>query len=503
MSNIRKQSLISSVIVYFGFALGLLNNYLFKKKGCFTEKKYWITAMFIAIANIMFSVASLGMPGYIGKFFPYYKAHLKEDKNDLITWALLIPCLGFLLVIIAGLFFKNILIDKIFNNSPELLQYYYWTFPFGFGLTIFLVLEAYLWQQRKAVFSNFNKEVLFRFIVTILIVLTTFKVIKSFDLFIKLYSFAYLLLVGLVLCYLAKNNRLHFVFKVSTVTRRFADKIKTLVSFVWAGGLVFNIANVFDTIVLAAVLPNGMAVAGVFTFAQNISSLIQAPQRGVVSASVGPLSQAWKERDYEKINKIYKRSSINQLIFASALFCLIWLNFDEGIKTFQLKESYELAKYVFFYIGLSKIIDMGTGVNAQIIGTSTFWRFEFITGLVLLALALPLNYFITRQIGITGPAISNLIAFSIYNLIRYLFLWRRFGMQPFTIKSVYTLILAIAVYFICLLLYKNETGFIWMIIRSFSFILLFAAGVVAFRLSEDVQPLWQLAMKKLRLGKGR
>ena len=84
----------------------------------------------------------------------------------------------------------------------------------------------------------------------------------------------------------------------------------------WAGGLVFTVANVFDTIVLTAVLPNGLAVAGLFTLAQNIASLIQAPQRGIISASIGPLSQAWKEKDYGTINRIYQRSSINQL------FCL-------------------------------------------------------------------------------------------------------------------------------------------------------------------------------------
>ncbi|HVG42967.1 MAG TPA: polysaccharide biosynthesis C-terminal domain-containing protein [Chitinophagaceae bacterium] len=499
MSTIRRQSIISSVIVYFGFALGLFNTYLFTKKGGFTEEQYGLTAMFIAIANIMFSVASLGMPAYISKFYPYYRDRLKDDKNDLITWAMLIPCFGFLLVLISGLFFKNILVDKIFNNSPLLLKYYYWTFPFGFGLTIFLVLEAYLWQQRKAVLSNFTKEVLFRFIVTILIVLTTFHIIKDFDLFIKIYSFAYILLVVIILIYLIKNKRLHFVFKVSTVTLRFKNKIKTLISFVWAGGLVFNIANVFDTIVLAAVLPNGMAVAGVFTFAQNISSLLQAPQRAVVSASVGPLSQAWKEKNFDKINAIYKRSSINQLLFACALFCLVWLNFDEGIRTFGLKESYTLAKWVFFYIGLSRIIDMGTGVNAQIIGTSTSWRFEFLTGLILLALALPLNYFLTRYLGVTGPAISNLIAFSIYNLIRYLFLWNKYGMQPFTLKTGITILLAIAAYNISYLLFNESTGFLYIILRSIVFLILYAGGTLAFNLSEDVKPVWKSVISKLKL----
>ncbi|WP_410961495.1 hypothetical protein, partial [Salmonella sp. SAL4457] len=85
---IRRQSIVSSVIVYFGFALGFLNTYLFTRKGGFTESQYGLTSMFIAVANIMYSVASLGMPAYINKFFPYYKSRLSDKENDMLTWAM-------------------------------------------------------------------------------------------------------------------------------------------------------------------------------------------------------------------------------------------------------------------------------------------------------------------------------------------------------------------------------------------------------------------------------
>src|SRR5215208_3928229 len=106
MSTIRRQSILSSVIVYFGFALGLVNTYLFTRQGGFSKEQYGLTGTFIAFANIMFAVASLGMPAYIHKFFPYYKSHLADKKNDQLTWALLLSCLGFLLVLLLGLALK-------------------------------------------------------------------------------------------------------------------------------------------------------------------------------------------------------------------------------------------------------------------------------------------------------------------------------------------------------------------------------------------------------------
>ncbi|MBO9573582.1 MAG: polysaccharide biosynthesis C-terminal domain-containing protein, partial [Chitinophagaceae bacterium] len=131
-------------------------------------------------------------------------------------------------------------------------------------------------------------------------------------------------------------------------------------------------------------------------------------------------------------------------------------------------------------------LDMGTGLNSQIIGTSTFWRFEFFTGIILLSLTLPLNYFLTKTIGVTGPAISNLVAFTIYNFIRCMFLYRKLKMQPFSIKTVYTILLGAAAYIICYLLFNNKMGLEWIMIRSVLFILLFGGGAMLLKLSPDI-----------------
>jgi O-antigen/teichoic acid export membrane protein len=497
MSTIRRQSIISSIIVYFGFALGFLNTYLFTRQGGLTKEQFGVTQTFVAIAFIMFSISNLGMTAYIGKFFPYYKSHLPNKKNDQLSLALFFSCIGFLAVTLIGLASKHIIVDRVFQNSPELPKYFYWTFIFGFGFTIYMVMEAFAWQKRQAVLSNFMKEVLFRLFTTALIVLTTLQVIKSFDVFIGIYSFTYLAIAIILLLLFIKRKELHFTFSISNVTRRFRKKIIQLAFYVWGGGMLFNIANVFDSIVIAAVMPNGMAFAGIYAMAQNISSLIQAPQRAIISSAVGPLSQAWKEKDYAKIDRVYHRSSINQLIFSCAMFCLIWLNFDDGITTFHLQEDYRAAKWVFFYIGLSKIIDMGTGLNSQIIATSTFWRFEFISGVILLTLTLPLNWQLTRYYGVVGPAFSNLITFSIYNLIRYLFLFRKFKMQPFTDKSVYTILLATATYYLCFWLFNDQNGFGWIVLRSTVFVGLFATGMFLLKLTPDALPVLLTLKKKL------
>jgi len=499
MSDIRRQSIISSFVVYFGFALGFLNTYLFAREGGFSPEQYGLTGLFIAIANVMFSIANLGMQAYIYKFYPYYQENVEPNKNDMMTWALFTSFMGFLMVMTAGIVFKDFVIGRYIRTSPQIVTYYYYLFPFGFGLTIYSVLEAFAWQLRKTVLTNFLREILFRLLTTVLIVFAFTGIISSFDLFIKLYAFTYLGIAFTLMIYLLVTKRLHFTLKPSRVTRKFKKKIITLVGFIWGGGLIFNISNVFDTLVIAHVMPNGLAFAAVYTLAQNIASLIQAPQRGVISASIAPLSKAWKDKDYDKIKRIYHSSSINQLIFATGMFVLIWINFTDGIFTFELKKQYLDAKNVFLFIGLMRILDLGTGVNSQIIGTSTQWRFEFFTGMVLLALTLPLNYFLTKSIGVIGPAIANLIALSIYNGIRYTFLLRKYGMQPFNSKTFLTLLLGLVVYAICHYLFYDKIGFGWIVLRSTLFSVLYLSGVLVMSLSPDILPVWATIKKKVGL----
>ncbi len=501
MGKIRRQSIISSMMVYFGFSLGFLNTYLFARDGGFTKEQYGLTGIFIAIATLMFSFANLGMPSYIYKFFPYYNDNLDKKRNDILTWALVVSLLGFCLVTLGGIYFKNEIVYKFGRNSPELIKYYNWIFPFGLGLTLYSILESYAWQLKKSVLTNFLREVQFRVFTTILIVLTFAGVLTKFDMFIKVYSFTYIAIALILLIYLLARGYIHLTFKVSRITKKFFKKILTLISFVYGGTLVYAISLVFDSILIASVL--GLGQVAIYTLAQNIASLIQAPQRGIISSSLAALSQAWKDKDMPRIARIYKQSSINQLIFATGLFSLIWLNFSDAVFAFHLQGGYINAKWAFFFIGLWRIIDMGTGVNSQIIATSTRWKFEFFTGIILLLLTLPLNYVLTKYyFGVTGPAIANLIAFTIYNAIRYWFLKKRYNLQPFTKETLYTILLSLGVFYTCYFLFGNLSGFAGMFIRSISFLLLFAAGIVLLKLSADVMPIWNTLLKKTGIKKG-
>ena len=500
MSQIRKQSIISTVFVYAGFFIGFINTYLFTRQGSpFSTSEYGLTGIFIAVGNLMFAFANLGMISTVYKFHPYYNDNLPKKKNDLITWALVVSLIGFCFVILAGIIFKNLVIQKFGANSPEFVQYYFWVFPFGLSILLFSIFEVFAWNIRKSIFTTFLREFLFRILTTILIFLLSFKLINSFDIFIKLYSLTYGIVAAVLLVYLIWTKELHFTFTISRVTKKFYKKIASLASLIYLGGAVLMIAQFIDTIVIMSVL--GTAAAGIFALGSVVAGLVQAPQRGAVAASIPPLSQAWKDKDYDKINLIYQRSGINLLIASLGIFLVVWLNYSDAVTTFGLKPAYLQSQWIFFFLGMARVIDLGTGVNSQIIGTSVYWRFELLSGIILFLLITPLSYLLVKHFGIIGAGYSNVISFTVYNIIRIIFLKKKFNMHPFSIKTIYSIIVAIACFGLCYYAFQNLHGFFAIILKSIVFIAMYGAAIIYFNLSPDLLPVWD-SIKK-RTGKKR
>jgi hypothetical protein len=120
-----------------------------------------------------------------------------------------------------------------------------------------------------------------------------------------------------------------------------------------------------------------------------------------------------------------------------------------------------------------------------------------------LLITLPLNYILTKYyFGIQGPAIANLISFTIYNGIRYWFLKTKYNLDPFTKETVLTILLAIACFYCCYFLFDSKRGLAWIVIRSSCFLILYGAGTLLLNLSSDIVPIWKTILKKLGIKKG-
>jgi O-antigen/teichoic acid export membrane protein len=500
MGSIRKQTIISSLLVYFGFFIGAINIFFYTKignqHGAFTAEQFGLTRIFFDYAQNMYAFSSLGIIPIIYKFYPYYKDNLAEHEIDLMSWAMVTALFGFLLILVAGFYFEPLFIKQFSVRSKLIVDYYYWMFPFAMGMLFFSVIEGFCWGIQKTVISNFLKETGLRIFTLVLILFFYFKII-SFDSFIKIFAFLYLAIFFILAIYLYRTKRLHFPFKMSRVTKKFKKKIIGMQALIFGGTLIASVAATVDSFIIAKFM--GLGVVAVFGLAQYAANLVQVPQRTIQSISAGVLSRSWKDKNMVEIERIYQRSCINLLLIALFIFGNLWLNAYQGIQVLHIQKEYEGGMAVIFILGMVRIIDAGTGLNNMVINTSTYWKFDFYSGVILLALRLPLTYFLIKNYGIIGSAFAELAAFGLYNYIRFEFLRRKFGMQPFNAKTIYALLLGIGSYAICYLLLHELMGWIGIILRTILFSAIFSLGIFYGKLTPDADQL--LAQLKERISK--
>jgi O-antigen/teichoic acid export membrane protein len=500
MGSIRKQTIISSLLVYFGFFIGAINIFFYTKignqHGAFTAEQFGLTRIFFDYAQNMYAFSSLGIIPIIYKFYPYYKDNLAEHEIDLMSWAMITALFGFLLILIAGFYFEPLFVKQFSVRSRLIIDYYYWMFPFAMGMLFFSVIEGFCWGIQKTVISNFLKETGLRIFTLILILLFYFKFI-SFDSFIKIFAFLYLAIFFILAIYLYHTKRLHFPFKMSRVTKKFKKKILGMQALIFGGTLIASIAATVDSFIIAKFM--GLGVVAVFGLAQYAANLVQVPQRSIQSISAGVLSRAWKDKNMIEIERIYQRSCINLLLIALFIFGNLWLNAYQGLQVLHIQKEYEGGMAVIFILGMVRIIDAGTGLNNMVINTSTYWRFDFYSGIILLALRLPLTYYLIMQYGIIGSAFAELIAYGLYNFIRFEFLRRKFKMQPFNAKTVYAILLAVCIYTFCYFLFNSIPGWIGIVTRTITFSAFFGLSIFYWKITPDADQL--LSNFKQRMNK--
>lgn len=268
-------------------------------------------------------------------------------------------------------------------------------------------------------------------------------------------------------------------------------------ALIFGGTLIASIAATVDSFIIAKFM--GLGVVAVFGLAQYAANLVQVPQRSIQSISAGVLSRAWKDKNMVEIERIYQRSCINLLLIALFIFGNLWLNAYQGIQVLHIQKEYEGGMAVIFILGMVRIIDAGTGLNNMVINTSIYWKFDFYSGVILLALRLPLTYFLIKNYGIIGSAFAELAAFGLYNYIRFEFLRRKFGMQPFNSKTIYALILGISSYALSYLFLHEMMGWLGIILRTLLFSTIFSLGIIYGKLTPDADQL--LISLKIRFSK--
>jgi O-antigen/teichoic acid export membrane protein len=269
--------------------------------------------------------------------------------------------------------------------------------------------------------------------------------------------------------------------------------------FVFGAQFLNLLSRTADTFILSAKSSRGLSDAAVFTIATYVVTLMEIPQRSITSISIPVLAEAWKNKDLKSISNIYKKSVSNLLVIGLLMFSVIWLNIH-NLGAYLGKDFTGIESIVLF-MGIGKLIDLGTGANSQIIGTSSFWKVDFTTNVIYTLIALPLNYILIDRLGLMGAAYSTLIALTFFNAMRFGFLWYKFGLQPYSLKNFLVAGIAIVCALIVYSIPKAPSIIVDTAVRTFTFLVLFVPAIYFTNVSEEINGLIRNFLNKLNYKK--
>jgi O-antigen/teichoic acid export membrane protein len=325
------------------------------------------------------------------------------------------------------------------------------------------------------------KEVIQRVFILIVIVLYALRLI-DFKFTIILYVIAIITPTILLFYSLIKSG--HFFIKPDfsfidpTLRKQFLDVSFFGIISTFSGVLVLNI----DVIMVDRIM--GLSAAGIYTVTFFFGTLILVPLRTMGKIGSVVISDAWKANDTETIQSIYKKSSLSLSVIGSLLFIGIWGNIDNVF--FIISNDYLSGKYVILFIGLAALLDIALGINPQIIINSKYYRYISYFLFIFAVLLIITNLLLIPVYGIVGAAIASLISKFIYNLIKFFFLYKKFGFQPFDYRYPLLILFSLIAYFASLLLSPYDNYILDIIVRSLFIFVVFSVPVYFFKISEDI-----------------
>lgn len=482
MGIVQKASFRLTIVSYLGAALGYFNKVLLFTNFLLPNQVGLIN-IFTIVSMYYAQFAALGMTSISVRFFPYFQ---QKDKHHhgFLFWGNVVITLGFLLVTILFICLKPLVIHFYIKDSPLLVDFYYYNIPLALGLLYFQFLESYLRALLKTVVATFVYEFLGRIMVTISITFYALKII-DFHQFVIIYVLSNTILALILLVYVAYLKQLFIMPVKSKRLNRLVKIIVVYGLYTIMGALGGSILGSVDSLIVTAKL--NLAQGGIYTTVALIATVMSLPFRSIVKISHPVLARYWKEKNMSGMLELYQKTSLIDMVLGGFLFLGIWVNVD-SIFRFVPKEYYT-AKYALLFLIIAKYIDMATGLNGYIIITSKKFRYDLWFMLFLVIITVAMNLIFIPIYGITGAAFASLICIALYNILRLLFVYYSYNMQPFTLDCLWVLLITIIVWAITIQIPHLHNKYFDIILKSAVVSLLYGGAILYFRLSSDVNNL--------------
>ena len=479
MGIIKNQSISGTIYSYVGVVLGFVTTGLLYPI-IFSTEEVGLLRILVSYSLLFAQFAGLGMNTVTIKLFPYFRDYGRKH-NGYLGLALLVSLVGLIISVSAYIILKPAILGGDKEGIDLFTQYFYYIVPLIVATLLFNVFDTYYRVLYNAVKGIIYKEVIQRILILVVIILFFINII-NFHQAVILYTIALISPTILLFLSLIYNKQLFLNPNFNFIDRKLAREMINVGVFgilaSFSGVLVMTI----DTIMVERML--GLSDLGIYTITFFFGALILVPLRTMGKISSVIIADAWKANDINIINQIYKKSSISLSIIGILLLIGIWGNIDNVFRI--ISNDYLPGKYVILLIGLANLSDIALGMSSQILVNSKHYRFLSYMLIILAASLIVLNLLLIPIFGIIGAGIGSLISKLFFNFIKYVFLYNKYKLQPFTLKTPLLYLIGIFAYGVSLLLPEQPNYIIDILLRSSIILIVFVLPVYFFKISDDV-----------------
>lgn len=496
MGVIIRQSFKSTLITYFGVGLGAINLLIIFPEFLTTEE-IGLRDIIVSVAMSLSIFTHLGLHSAMVRFFPYFRDENKQH-NGYLLFCLLIATAG--LLFFGGLFtlFRNQIV-LIFDAKAALFNDYLWLIVPATAFMMYQnILEMWARIHMRIVVNALVREVILRIVLTVLTLAYAYQYI-SFNGFIISFVLAYALGFLLMLGYIKFMGILYINPRYLSVDRKLMVNMARYSSWMMIGGAGIIINERIDGVMLAWMA--GLSLTGIYSISFFMGTIIEMPRRAISQIASSLIAQHWKDEAFEALGKLYKQSSVNQIILGGFLFLLIWSNIDSVFNLIPNGDVFRQGKYVVLFIGLSRLLDMANGCNNEIILNSPYFRFNLGSILFLGFLSVATNYFMIPRYGLVGAAAGSTLSILLFNVLKGGFIWFKLRLHPFSHSTWKLALLIVFSYLVGLLAPNFGSDFLSSVIticlRSMLISSVLLLGVWIWRLSAELLPLYTQLFTRL------
>lgn len=442
MGIIIKQSFKASLFSYLGIFIGAANN-LFLFPQFIGSEGIGIINVISAAASLFLPVLQLGFNTSLIKYFPVFKE--KPYFTTFITYAFIIPLLALLGFILLWPLTEQVF-EWLFKAKANLVfENIEWVLPLTAILVFFGLFESLAKANYKIVFPTLVRNVIWRLSMTFGVALVGFKFLAMNQLVIVLVWSWFLSLI-ILLIYTISLGGFKLGWKSGFLKDKETKSFNSFSAYVILLGVSGVLIQKIDQLMVGAYL--GESPAGVFSTAMYFATLIEIPKRSVIGIIQPVLVNAFKNDDMDKVDEMYKKSSLNLFLIGGVIFLLIWINVQDIFQIIPRSKEFSAGIYVVLFYGLARVIDMGMGCNNEIIVFSKFYKVNLPMQFLLVGIVMLTNAIFIPKFDIAGAALATTISVLTYNLLRFVYLYWKLRIIPFSEKSLYTLIVLVSFWLI-------------------------------------------------------